>query len=249
MPAQVKSAALAAGVHGLALLLVWSGWRSPPPLSLAEERGLQVTTVSLDATDAAKSETSRSKAPAKPQPVPVKPAEAIPQARPVQASASIQPVRLILSEREMVTPVAIAAAPAVGSAGHDQGAAGSGTPSAAQSTIQSPPAPASGEAAPARSMRGADTYAVRVFRHIRAAKEFPADLARTGVRGRVLVRFDVTPDGDVIGVAVVRSSGVAALDALALDQIRSAVPYPRPPRQLDAAHLHFIVPMTYRPAS
>ncbi|PNU03302.1 hypothetical protein A8V01_06075 [Novosphingobium guangzhouense] len=162
-------------------------------------------------------------------------------------------MRIALSEREQASAVKIAAAPPPppGKAGSAEGAAGDPSASTAPAETQtatSTPSPA-GQAAPARSVKGADTYALRVFRHIRAAKQFPAHLARTGVQGRVLVRFDITSAGDATGVGIARSSGVAVLDALALEQIRAAVPYPRPPRQLEAVHLHFIVPMTYRPAS
>ncbi|MEE4451436.1 energy transducer TonB [Novosphingobium resinovorum] len=252
---QVKSAALAAGVHGLALLLAWAGWQDTSAGLVEAERGQHLTTIALTSS-APDTPRPQSKAQSKAETAPSERpriAEVTPQSRAALTPASSQPVRLVLSEQQSAAAAATIVPPAPGQvpakSAHADDAAGSQSASATRSDAQPSTSSTSAEAAPARAGKGADTYALRVFRHIRAAKEFPAHLARTGMQGRVLVRFDITPGGEATGVAIARSSGVAVLDALALEQIRAAVPYPRPPRQLQAAHLHFIVPMTYRPTS
>lgn len=53
--------------------------------------------------------------------------------------------------------------------------------------------------------------------------------ARAPERGVVTVGFEIGADGGVLRVAVVASSGAAALDAVAIDHIRRAAPFPPPP--------------------
>ena len=52
---------------------------------------------------------------------------------------------------------------------------------------------------------------------------------RAPERGVVTVGFEIGPDGGLRRVAVVASSGSAALDQMALDHIRRAAPFPPPP--------------------
>jgi protein TonB len=51
----------------------------------------------------------------------------------------------------------------------------------------------------------------------------------TSVRGTALVGFSITPAGTLSGVSLLKSSGSAELDRLALDHIRRAAPFPHPP--------------------
>ena len=48
-------------------------------------------------------------------------------------------------------------------------------------------------------------------------------------RGRTIVAFSINEAGALASVKVVKSSGSAALDAVALDHIRRAAPFPKPP--------------------
>ena len=50
-----------------------------------------------------------------------------------------------------------------------------------------------------------------------------------GSRGTVVVSFLIGPNGGLNGVSVVRSSGSARLDQAALQVVRRAAPFPRPP--------------------
>lgn len=234
---RLKSACLAAGVHGVALLLAWAGWQGVQSAPQAGQ-GLQVTTLALaPAPDAAE---------AKPRDLPEQARVAETPEDPPRVMAAISsPVHPSLPDADLAKPVMIADAGSPGHAQHSDEAMDAPIASSThepQGAASAPP----GEAAPIKS---ASTYAIRVFRHIRDVKDFPARLAQTGMRGRVLIRFNITPSGEATNIAIALSSGVAALDALALEQIRAAIPYPLPPRELPATQRQFIVPMTYRPSS
>lgn len=254
MTPRLTSAFLATSVHGFVLLLLLAAWHAPQA-GVQGAAGQRVTTISIAA---AQNEAEQAQSRKRPEPSrEANPAEAAGSKAP---SVSPPPVRPIVSEVALPKPVVIA--PGDGNQG-----AGPAEPSAAQPPVPVPAtprepaaaasdsgrpgaAPAASEArAPESASGGSNAYAVKVFRHILRRKAFPARLARAGIRGRVLVRFNLTGSGGITDIAIARSSGVVALDGLALEQVRDAVPYPLPPKELSAAQLHFIVPMTYRPST
>ncbi|MDG2535918.1 energy transducer TonB [Sphingomonas sp. HITSZ_GF] len=121
--------------------------------------------------------------------------------------------------------------------------------------VSSSSAPASG--APARQAAGSpqpaaadpdisNAYARRIVAWLEARKSFPADLARRSNGGLVIVRFSLDPRGQLIMSAIAQPSGSAWLDQLALDQVRRAAPFPRPPASLPASARVFEVPLRYR---
>lgn len=58
---------------------------------------------------------------------------------------------------------------------------------------------------------------------------YPPMARRMNWSGRVAVSFTIAEDGTVHGLKVVRSSGHSMLDKSALETVRSAAPFPRPP--------------------
>jgi protein TonB len=68
------------------------------------------------------------------------------------------------------------------------------------------------------------SYGARVMRKIAATRK-----RTTGQRGTAIIAFSIGPDGQLRSVAVARSSGAADLDAMGLDHIRRAAPFPAPP--------------------
>jgi protein TonB len=52
---------------------------------------------------------------------------------------------------------------------------------------------------------------------------------RQHLKGQVIVAFTIGDTGEITDLSVVQSSGIAALDALGLEMIRSAAPFPPPP--------------------
>jgi len=248
MSSRITSACLATSVHAAALFLLLAVWRAPEAGVQGPLGGEHLTTVSVAAAPDEASELQPKHEPE------AREAERV--AEPVAArppSLSLPPLRPAVSQLPLPRPAQLAEgggnrgaeSPNAASAPASPQASADGRPDAASASVSA----ASEASAPARSSTGSNSYAVKVFRHILRKKEFPSRLAQAGIRGRVLVRFNLTGAGEVIDILIVKSSGVAALDGLALEQIRGAVPYPRPPKELSAAQLHFIVPMTYRPST
>jgi protein TonB len=71
--------------------------------------------------------------------------------------------------------------------------------------------------------------------------DYPAMARRMGWEGKVVVSFLVLSDGSVRDVRVVQGSGHPALDRGAVDAVRKAAPFPRPP-----AEAEIITPVVYR---
>ncbi|NUB46179.1 TonB family protein [Fertoebacter nigrum] len=70
----------------------------------------------------------------------------------------------------------------------------------------------------------ASNYGGQVLRQISRTKK-----PKAPARGTVVVGFTIADSGGLAGVQVLRSSGAPALDAVALDHIRRAAPFPAPP--------------------
>ncbi len=68
------------------------------------------------------------------------------------------------------------------------------------------------------------SYGSRVMRKIASTRK-----KTTGLRGAVIIAFSIAADGRLASVRVARSSGSAELDAVGLDHIRRAAPFPAPP--------------------
>jgi protein TonB len=64
---------------------------------------------------------------------------------------------------------------------------------------------------------------------------------RMGWEGKVVISFLVLSDGSVRHVRVVQGSGHSALDRGAVEAVRKAAPFPRPP-----AEAEIITPVVYR---
>ena len=52
---------------------------------------------------------------------------------------------------------------------------------------------------------------------------------RVNIRGAALVRFSIAANGALRAASIVKSSGSAKLDSIALAQVRRAAPFPAPP--------------------
>lgn len=67
-------------------------------------------------------------------------------------------------------------------------------------------------------------YAKAVMKKVRSTKK------KSGAgKGTVVVGFTIAPDGSLAGVKLLKGSGNAALDKIALDHIRRSAPFPAPP--------------------
>lgn len=130
------------------------------------------------------------------------------------------------SDRAVVT-AAVAAEPAPGP-----------DPDTDAAAVSAPTAPPRTASTQARGGGERDVYLSRVRAHLTAyRRELPVG---TGL-GRAQVALRVAADGTVGELRLIESSGVAALDAEAVDLLRRASPLPRPPAE---GGLHLVVPLS-----
>ena len=158
--------------------------------------------------------------PAAPEPAPVQ--EAAPDPVPPQPPAAVPPealaIRPVPRPSRRAEPASRQPLPRQTTASTDRRAA-------PQNPAQAEPAPRRQAAVSAGAGRRAEaSYRAQVLRRIRMTPKRPAPQP-----GVAVVGFSVGPSGQLDGVRVLRSSGSAALDRLALDHIRRAAPFPAPP--------------------
>ena len=75
-------------------------------------------------------------------------------------------------------------------------------------------------------------YLEMVRLRIESQKRYPLQARAAFKEGRVLVRFTITTDGGIRSLGVRKSSKTKVLDEAALKAVRSAAPFPAPPRHL-----------------
>jgi protein TonB len=68
-------------------------------------------------------------------------------------------------------------------------------------------------------------------------------------QGTAMLQLDLAPDGRLLGVRVISSSGHDTLDRQALEMVREAVPLPSLPEALAGRPLTVDVPVVFRIAS
>lgn len=87
-------------------------------------------------------------------------------------------------------------------------------------------------------------YQGEVLARIRRQAAAASGLA--GSDGTSFVTFEIQAAGSISGVRLAQSSGIAALDQLALDIVQRAAPFPPIPTQLDKQSLLFDVPVNFK---
>ncbi len=167
-------------------------------------------------------------------------ADPAPVSEPVAQRAVSAPSPVPLVAREPVGPAEATLVPPVMIA-----VAGPLQPAPAAAESMGRPASASAEGGTAgratERREDADQYGRAVFREIRARQSYPAELARAGLTGTVVVELKVSSRGRVYAVVVISSEN-PALDRVALAQVQSTM-LPPPPRGEPRT---FRIPMTYR---
>ncbi|AYO78225.1 energy transducer TonB [Sphingobium yanoikuyae] len=229
---RTTSGLLTLGVHGLVIGLVLMQ-RSFGAAPTTDTAALSVFALPAQPQSTPKVEPQPERAErASPAPPP---SLALPTMMPAQPLLR-QPAPLV----QLAAPVHIAAPPQMIASRSAQSSTSMSSAPAADMGDTAP------NAAPSPDAGKDDAYARKVLAWIGRHKDYPRSLAREGTEGTVLVRLHLASDGDLEDVALARSSGFAELDRLALDQLRTATPYPRPPRNLPAMARRFLVPMRYR---
>ncbi|MBE7635898.1 TonB family protein [Sneathiella sp. P13V-1] len=77
--------------------------------------------------------------------------------------------------------------------------------------------------------------------HIAAKK-----LTGAGRQGIVSVTFEMNEGGQILNFRVAKSSGIAALDQIALKSIQNAAPFPVPPTVMQGRKLVFTIPYLFK---
>lgn len=75
-------------------------------------------------------------------------------------------------------------------------------------------------------------YHERLLAHIARFQHYPDDARKAGMQGTIYLTFELSRDGEIGGIWVVRSSGYPRLDEAALETIRRAAPMPPIPARL-----------------
>ncbi|MBU0675635.1 MAG: energy transducer TonB [Proteobacteria bacterium] len=82
---------------------------------------------------------------------------------------------------------------------------------------------------------------VHITTLIQSSIHYPQIARKMGWEGKVIVRFVISEQGEIITMTLVESSGFPVLDNNALATIKKAAPFPCPPIRAE-----LIVPVTYR---
>lgn len=88
-------------------------------------------------------------------------------------------------------------------------------------------------------------YLSRVFRHIEPFRNYPDTARANRQRGRVVTRVTINRAGELVAIAVDRSSGWPLIDNAEIAAIRRAMPLPPPPAGMPGDPIVLVLPMTY----
>ncbi|MBW1923113.1 MAG: energy transducer TonB [Deltaproteobacteria bacterium] len=104
------------------------------------------------------------------------------------------------------------------------------------------PAPPSSERAP----KDAAAYLEEVRRKIQGMRQYPRAAVRRRIEGRAVVRFVIGLDGNVRDLSIQESSGSGMLDRAALEAVRRASPFRKPPPGLFTKPPSIVLPVAFR---
>ncbi|MEX0299696.1 MAG: energy transducer TonB, partial [Kordiimonas sp.] len=75
---------------------------------------------------------------------------------------------------------------------------------------------------------------------------YPKSARKRQLTGLVLVRFTLTPAGDLISSEIIEESRFKILNRSALKTIKRAVPFPTFPKEIDGTSRVFTIPIEYK---
>jgi len=89
-------------------------------------------------------------------------------------------------------------------------------------------------------------YAGTLGRAIAKHKQYPKIAQMRGWEGEVMLDLKLDGDGNVISANVRNGSGYEALDKQALEMVKKASPFPRPPEALRGRSFNITVPVSFK---
>ena len=87
----------------------------------------------------------------------------------------------------------------------------------------------------------ADLWDARVLARIELTKRYPRSAAQSGQQDDVDVMMVVDRDGNLLDAKVRGSKGFSVLDEAAMDAVRRATPFPRPPKEVEGDRIRVSV--------
>ncbi len=92
------------------------------------------------------------------------------------------------------------------------------------------------------------SYFNRIKHQIQRVWTYPAQAAQKGVSGQVSLRFQISREGNLLGVQVVDNSGVEILDMAAIKAVKEAAPYYPFPITITKNKLTILATFVYSPS-
>lgn len=89
------------------------------------------------------------------------------------------------------------------------------------------------------------SYRRRVYSRIASAKRYPYSARRAGMEGKVVVRFTISREGELISVSVVQPCEYSLLNSDALEWVRRAAPFPPFPPEAEESSMSFTYSLRY----
>ncbi len=89
------------------------------------------------------------------------------------------------------------------------------------------------------------SYLEHIKNKIENVWAYPAEAARTGQQGTLLILFSINKNGDLIRLKLIRSSGYPLLDRAALEAVRDASPFPPLPKRFNLDVLNIYATFEY----
>jgi periplasmic protein TonB len=81
--------------------------------------------------------------------------------------------------------------------------------------------------------------------HLERFKRYPQEARARGDQGTAKISFTIDHEGHLLSSRIVQSSGSARLDQETLDMLGRAQPMPKPPDNILASELSFVVPINF----
>ncbi len=92
------------------------------------------------------------------------------------------------------------------------------------------------------------SYFARIKRQIEEVWTYPLEAARRGVSGEMTLRFQISRDGNLLGVGIVNESGSEVLDYAAVRAVKGAAPFYPIPTTIERNKLSILANFVYSPS-
>lgn len=91
------------------------------------------------------------------------------------------------------------------------------------------------------------SYFTRIKQQIERVWVYPLDAARKGISGELTLRFQISRDGTLLSLTVVRDSGSEVLDLAAVKAVKNAAPYYPIPLNISRDKISILATFIYSP--